>query len=183
MTGRVIVLNGASSSGKTLLGRALQNALPEAWLLFGIDDFVNALPPRLKSPEGIDFAPDGSVQVGETFRKLERAWMTGLAATAQAGANLIIDDVLLSGAAGQERWKAALHDLPTTWIGVTCSPEAGEARESQRPDRVKGMHRQQAALVHQGVEYDLTVDTTQRSPEELAAEIRGFLPHGSKPNF
>ena len=35
--GRVIILNGGSSAGKTTLGRALQSAIPGPWLLLGID--------------------------------------------------------------------------------------------------------------------------------------------------
>jgi hypothetical protein len=40
----VIVLNGASSSGKTTLAAALQDILEESWLVFGIDTLISALP-------------------------------------------------------------------------------------------------------------------------------------------
>ena len=42
--GRIILLNGTSSSGKTTLVHALQSALPDPWLEIGIDRFVFALP-------------------------------------------------------------------------------------------------------------------------------------------
>ena len=42
--GRIILLNGTSSSGKTTLVRALQAILPDPWLEIGIDRFVFALP-------------------------------------------------------------------------------------------------------------------------------------------
>lgn len=83
---RVLILNGTSSSGKSTLARALQSALPGAWLQFGVDDFIRALPAEL--PGGITFGDGGEVVVGDAFRRLERAWMAGLAATARAGANL-----------------------------------------------------------------------------------------------
>ena len=35
--GRIILINGTSSSGKTTLVRALQAALPDLWLEMGID--------------------------------------------------------------------------------------------------------------------------------------------------
>ena len=43
VTAQVIVLNGGSSSGKSTLARSLQAVLPEPWLTFGVDDFVDAL--------------------------------------------------------------------------------------------------------------------------------------------
>ena len=42
--GRVIVLNGTSSAGKSTLSRALQARLDGAWLGIGIDTVVFALP-------------------------------------------------------------------------------------------------------------------------------------------
>ena len=36
-TGKLIILNGGSSAGKTSLGRAMQDLLPDCHMLFGID--------------------------------------------------------------------------------------------------------------------------------------------------
>lgn len=170
---QVIVLNGASSSGKSTLARALQDALPGTWLLFGIDALIEALPPHLTSPEGIEFKEGGEVQIGDAFHVAERAWMQGVAHTARClcGVNIIVDDVFLSGRAGQERWMDALTDLRVLWVGVHCPPEVGEAREQARGDRVTGMHRQQAAVVHHGVQYDLEVDTSKATPGEISRRI------------
>ena len=168
---QAIVLNGASSSGKSTLARALQDALPGTWLLFGIDDLIEALPPHLTSPGGIEFKEGGEVQIGDAFRTVERAWMQGVAHTARCGVNIIIDDVFLSGRAGQKRWMDALTDLSVLWVGVHCPPEVGEAREQDRGDRVTGMHRHQAAVVHHGVQYDLEVDTSKGTPGEISRRI------------
>jgi chloramphenicol 3-O-phosphotransferase len=35
--GRLIILNGGSSAGRTTLGRTLQSELADPWLLVGID--------------------------------------------------------------------------------------------------------------------------------------------------
>jgi chloramphenicol 3-O phosphotransferase len=45
------------------------------------------------------------------------------------------------------------------------------AREALRQDRVPGMAELQAAVVHEGVVYDLTVDTSHASPESCATTI------------
>lgn len=171
MSSQLIMLNGASSSGKTTLAHALQETLPGLWLHFGIDDLVKALPPRLLSDEGISFGSTGSVTVGTVFRQAEHAWMLGVVATVRAGVSVIVDDVFLGGAASQQRWREALGDLPCLWVGVHCDPGEAERREQARADRPPGMHRQQADRVHLGVRYDLEVDTTHQTPESLTAQV------------
>jgi chloramphenicol 3-O phosphotransferase len=172
VTAQVIVLNGGSSSGKSTLARSLQAVLPEPWLTFGVDDFVDALPASLMdSGEGISFAPDGGVAVGPAFSALDAAWVAGIAAMARAGAHVIVDEVFLGGPHSQDRWRRALGDLPTLWVGVRCDPATAAAREAARGDRTPGMAALQAAAVHQGVTYDLQVDTTHATPATLARTI------------
>src|SRR6266704_6699171 len=90
MTTQVIVLNGGSSSGKSGIARCLQAVLPDPWLAFGTDNLVQAMPMSLQtSAAGIEFAKDGEVIVGPEFRTLEAAWISGVAAMAQAGARII----------------------------------------------------------------------------------------------
>ncbi|MET8771965.1 chloramphenicol phosphotransferase CPT [Streptomyces sp. NPDC004658] len=162
MTTQVILLNGGSSAGKSGIARCLQAVLPDPWLVFGIDSLVDALPPRLQDAAdgGIEFAADGEVRVGAGFRSLEAAWMEGVAATARAGARIVVDDVFLGGAASQQRWRKALAGLDVLWVGVRCDAEVAAARETARGDRTPGMAAAQAGVVHHGVSYDLEVDTT-----------------------
>src|ERR1700678_593621 len=114
---QVIVLNGASSSGKCGIARCLQALLPEPWLAFGVDSFIQAMPLALQtSAAGIELAADGVVSVGPEFRRLEAAWTGGIAAMAQAGARVIVDEVFLGGAASQQRWRQALGSLQVLWV-------------------------------------------------------------------
>jgi len=157
VTTQVIVLNGGSSSGKTGIARCLQVVLPQPWIRLGVDDLVDALPP---SGGGIDFGAHGEVIVGEAFRAIEAAWMTGVAAMARAGARIILDDVFLGGAASQERTRTHLEGLAVLWVGVRCDAEIAAGREVARGDRAPGMAALQAEAVHAGVTYDLEVDTS-----------------------
>ena len=126
----MIVLNGGSSSGKSGIARCLQAVLPDPWLTLGTDTLVQAMPVRARtSPALIEFAADGAVIVGPEFRRLEAAWIEGIAAMARAGARIILDEVFLGGAASQ------------------------------------------AELVHQGVAYDLQVDTTHAEALDCARAI------------
>ncbi|WP_181140755.1 chloramphenicol phosphotransferase CPT [Streptomyces sp. Ru62] len=177
MTTQVILLNGGSSAGKSGIGRCLQAVLPDPWLVFGIDSLVDALPPELRGTDGgIEFAEDGGVQVGAGFRALEAAWMEGVAATARAGARIVVDDVFLGGAASQQRWRTALAGLDVLWVGVRCDAEVAAAREIARGDRPQGMAAAQADVVHDGVSYDLEVDTTHTESlmcaRTIAARVR-----------
>ena len=172
MPAQIIVLNGGSSSGKSGIARCLQAILPEPWLSLSVDDLVDALPPSLADSEsGIAFGPQGEVEVGDAFRQVEAAWMTGLAAMARAGARVIIDDVFLGGAASQERLRAHLDGLDVLWVGVRCDPAIVAAREIARGDRVGGMATSQATVVHEGVVYDLEVDTSHTEALECARAI------------
>lgn len=173
---QVIVLNGGSSSGKSGIARCLQEVLPDPWLTFGTDTFVDALPRAMRASDaGIEFAPDGEVVVGPEFRELEAAWIEGIAAMARAGARIIVDEVFLGQAASQQRWRKALDGLGVLWVGVRCEGVVAEGREMGRGDRVPGMARAQADIVHQGVLYDFEVDTTRAESVECARAIAAHV--------
>lgn len=176
MNTQVIVLNGGSSSGKSAIARSLQVVLPEAWLSLSIDTLVDAMPARLTTGgDGIGFADDGGVGVGQEFMALQDAWIAGLVAMARTGAHLVVDDVFLGGGGSQRRWLDALGDVPTLWVGVRCATAVAEDREAARGDRVPGMAAKQADAVHRGVAYDLEVDTTDTASADCARTIAAHL--------
>jgi chloramphenicol 3-O phosphotransferase len=169
---KVIVLNGGSSSGKSGIARCLQAILPDPWLSIGVDTLIAAMPAALQSAEtGIEFGTDGQVAVGTHFRLLEAAWIEGVAAIARARVGVIVDDVFLGGAVSQQRWRRGLQGLDVLWVGVRCDGQVAADREVARGDRIAGMALSQAELVHQGVGYDLEVDTTQAGSMECARLI------------
>jgi chloramphenicol 3-O phosphotransferase len=187
----VVVLNGGSSSGKTSIARCLQRLLGPTWLTLGDDDLVRALPggdelddltrarPEAGGPVGqtgsIEFGADGSVTVGADFRRAEASWYAGLAAIGRCGTGLILDEIFLQGRSSQQRLAAALAGLPVLWVGVRCDPDVAAGREQGRPDRVPGMARLQAVTVHEGVVYDLVVDSSAASAADCASEIAARL--------
>lgn len=174
---QVIVLNGGSSSGKSGIVRCLQAILPEPWLAFGVDTFVAALPP---AGGVIEFAPDGGVSVGPEFRRLEDAWISGIAAMVRAGANVLIDEVFLGGADSQRRWQRQLDGVNVLWVGVRCAATVAAEREIARGNRVSGMAASQAEMVHRGMSYDLEVDTAHTESMECARRIAARVRGGDK---
>jgi len=172
----LVILNGGSSSGKSAIVASLQDLLPEPWLADGIDRFLSSMPRRLLRPDGVlQIQRDGSIVVRSDFRAYERAWMLGVAATARAGANVLVDDVFLGGGASQARWRAACTDVPCRFVGVHCAPEVVAEREAARGDRVTGMATTQATLAHVDVAYDFEVDTTHADPLKCARAIAAYL--------
>jgi chloramphenicol 3-O-phosphotransferase/GrpB-like predicted nucleotidyltransferase (UPF0157 family) len=179
----IIVLNGASSSGKTSIARCLQELLPEPWLTLGVDDLIAAMPSSAPGREPtITFAPGGAVHVGPGFRQLEDAWVQGVAAMARAGAGVIVDDVFLGGGTSQARLRSGLSGLDVLWVGVRCDAAVAAAREAVRSDRVPGMAVSQAEVVHRGTVYDVEVDTTVTSALACAQVVRDRVaPSGPRP--
>jgi chloramphenicol 3-O phosphotransferase len=191
-TVEVIVLNGASSSGKTTLALALQDILDESWLVFGIDTLIGALPLALidihddatigaRPPAhdvrdgGLTFEANGEISVGAEYRRLEAAWLEGLATIAATGTRLILDEVFLGGKRSQDRLRGSFPGRHIAWIGVTCEHNVAIERERIRGDRVVGEFEKQSTLVHEGVVYDLVVDSTVHTPHELARQITEHL--------
>jgi chloramphenicol 3-O phosphotransferase len=177
MVTQVIVLNGGSSSGKSGISRCLQAVLPEPWLALSVDTLVEAMPAAMRASDaGIEVAADGGVVVGAEFRLLDAAWAAGIAAMARAGARVVVDDVFLGGTASQQRWQRALAGLDVLWVGVRCDSAVAAGREIARGDRIGGMAASQAEAVHEGVAYDVVVDTTHTESmtcaHAIAAQVR-----------
>jgi chloramphenicol 3-O phosphotransferase len=152
--------------------------LAGTWLTLGIDDLIRALShgPTDRTAGGtLEFRTDGSIAVAQAFRTAEASWYEALAAIARAGTGVIVDEVFLDGGVSQARLQRALDGLTVAWVGVRCHADIAEARELQRHDRVKGLARDQAERVHEGVRYDIVVDTTDSAPDECATLIVASL--------
>ncbi|HEY7908806.1 MAG TPA: hypothetical protein VIC60_08015, partial [Thermomicrobiales bacterium] len=95
-------------------------------------------------------------------------------ALARSGLKLIIDDIAF-GEEPAQLWRECLRDFAVLWVGVTASAETLSAREAARGDRLIGSARDQLARVHQGVTYDLFIDTGALSIDEAAERIVAYL--------
>ena len=171
MSGRVVVLNGASSSGKTTLCRALQGALAGTWFTFGVDAFLSGSPIDLYEREGgISFPKDGKITRGAEYHALYDTWRASIRALVDGGMNILLDEVFLDGSADQEAWRRHLPD-DTLWVAVHCDADEAERRELERGDRNLGMARYQTGVVHDGVTYDLELDNAATPTPDAVAQI------------
>lgn len=184
--GRIVVLNGTSSSGKSTLAKALQAALPEPALVIGIDTFVFALPKRyLDQPLWSEVfryvrdhdATDGPfrIQTGPLGQELISGMHRSVAALATAGLDVIVDHVLLESA-WLDECRRLWADLEWWLVGIRCPLAVIEQRERDRRDRTLGQAAAQFAVVHaHGGAYDVEVDTSELSPEAAAGRIVAAL--------
>lgn len=182
---KIIYLNGPSSSGKTLLAKALQDLFAEPYLRIGIDKMMSLMPAKLndwqggEAPLGFSWKhtldPSGTpvcaLQTGPFAKKITQTLKDIALLLASQNYNLIIDDVAF-GSVEVDEWKHALQDYDAFFVGVTAPLNILEERENSRGDRKKGSARSQYFKVHDQVVYDVEIDTHKNSLEDNIAIIQ-----------
>ncbi len=178
--GVIILLNGASSSGKTSLVRALQETLDLPVLDAGIDRFLWMLPKRYLNPPLWDDVLGRATEAGLTGQRLMSGMHHAIAALARAGNHIVADHVLVD-----PRWvdecARLFCDLPAYFVAVRCPLDVLEQREQQREDRTLGQARAQFDLVHAHGVYDQEVDTSLASPAQCAQQVVDLVRSGRPP--
>ena len=168
--GNIIFLNGSSSAGKTTLAIMLQQLLDEPYQHIALDQFRDGMPGRyrgLNSPPGapgelgLNVVPTRhgdelltEVRFGSHGEQVLRGMRRAIGAFARAGNHAIVDDLLV--------WL----------IGVRCTLDVVNARETLRSGRFPGTAKSHFNQVHaHGCSYDLEVDTSHSEPRDCAARI------------
>src|SRR5512138_366272 len=114
--GNILLLNGASSAGKTSLLRALQECFEEPYLEAGIDKFIWMLPERYLERPLWDDVLGRATQAGEMGHCLVTGMHRAIAALSRAGLNVVADTVLVEPAWRQDCARQ-LAGLPAYLIG------------------------------------------------------------------
>ncbi len=165
--GKIILVNGASSSGKSTLSRALQEKLEQPFWHYSIDHLIAAnilLHARIKSKEFL-------------WSDLRPQFFTGfhhsLPALAKAGNNLIVEHIVET-----KEWMTLLLELlapfDVFFVGVHCPLPELERREIERGNRRIGEARQDFETVHTFGIYDLEVDATNDLDANVATVISAW---------
>ena len=191
MPGRVVVLNGASSTGKSSIVRAFcdrRGAAGEFWFHAGLDDVLAkvshpwidvgwSVGPGPHAAHGmmiVDTADGPSVRIGPLLRQLIEWYQDGVARMAHGGVDVIVDECVLDDEL-RDRWAGTLAGLTVRWVAVRCDPAEMSRRERARGDRPNGLAEAQATTVHRGITYDLELDTTHLEPAAAAATLEALI--------
>lgn len=171
--GRVIFLNGASSSGKTTIAEQLLLVLETPYFHFGVDAFNG-----MRGRERTNGLPGSELDA--VLRRTRAGFHRAVAGMAQAGNDLVVDYVL------SEPWRLAdclsvFAGLEVIFVGVHCSPDELDRREALRGDRQPGQARAQLDTVHAHRLYDLECDTEAHSARDCALQIKAYLDRGHRP--
>lgn len=157
-SGRIILFNGTSSSGKTTLSLALRAKLAEPFCLYASDQLADA-----------GFRPLAPHQRHASRERFFDGFHRSIAAFAAAGNDLIVEHIV-EKQSWADQLATLLADLDAFWVGVHAPAAVLEQRERDRGNRDIG----EAAFhlkTHDFCRYDIEVDTTVRSPEENAALV------------
>jgi chloramphenicol 3-O phosphotransferase len=154
--GRIILLNGASSSGKSTLARWLQAVLPEPFLHLSSDHLVDggAIPGRRETSGAFGWP-------GQMRSRFFAGFHRCIPAMAEAGNNLIVDHIIEYAS-----WRTELAQLLAGFdvflIGVHCDADELDRRERERGDRRPGEGRAhlEENRIHELGPYDATIDTS-----------------------
>jgi len=180
---KIIFLNGVGSVGKTSIAKALQDIMDEPYLHVGLDHFIDMIPKKyLGHIDGIRFvnvnkpeeAPTLAVVMGAVAQAAMRGMRAAMVALAEAGNNLIIDEVIF----GDEftEYRTMLAPFSVLYVGIFAPLDVIERRELARGDRSIGLARWQYPRVHAGADYDLEVDSSQLTAETCAELIKVACP-------
>lgn len=195
--GRIVLLNGSSSAGKTTLARALQLQRREPWFHLALDQFRDGMPPAyrgLNSPDGTpgarglnvvpverDGRPVTEVRFGDVGRRMLAGMHRAIAAFAAAGNDVIVDDLFLEENTLDD-YLDALEGFAVLFVGVRASLDVVAAREAERPGRFPGTAHSHFDRVHAHGIYDVEVDTGIAPPKACATTISARLDEATPPS-
>lgn len=180
--GKIIFINGTSSSGKTTVIQRMQEQSDLPWMTVGLDTFLFSIPRKLLHRE----PKDGNVFRRDVIRHegketLAAVWSweakemldsmpTTAEMLAKRGLNIILDELLI----WDERltdYLSSLKDLDVFFVGIRPPIETSEEWEKRRGDRPLGLARHQYEEVHKNKIYDFEVNPTGQDPDDVARQI------------
>ena len=151
---KVVLLDGASSAGKTSLAIAFQDLVTDRVVYrHSLDDFLNSLPSwfldrilRFGDKDGLD----GSLS---RFHRM-------VSASTKVHDVVIVDHVF-QNPAWRDDFFYHVDREDTLYVQVYCPLAVLECREKERGDRDPGMAREQFSELYGFTGYDLQIDTSE----------------------
>ena len=175
IVGKIIVLNGALSAGKTSTAKALLDLLGPSCVHTGLDHLLERVQP---------FGSQPRTPLGQLRRTLQIMWFQvtdrrlqlfkqlhrEVVALAYTGRDVIVDTALVDKRVLRD---AAICFAPLNGFFVGMKPPlaVSEHWEAARGDRARGHARKHYDLLHAHNTYDLILDPSILTPQQCAFAI------------
>jgi chloramphenicol 3-O phosphotransferase len=163
----IVLITGASSTGKTTVARELQRVLAKPAVYLPGDAFDVPRPARWA--EGLCFADLAALQ-----DRMDEAYVNALAVFPRFGLHSI-GEVVFRQRERHDRMVAAIGDVRLLVIRLTASPHTVERREAERGDRPHGTARAQQRAEFIPPELALEIDTDSYRPTDVASAIAAIV--------
>lgn len=161
--GRIIFLNGVTSSGKTSIVDALQERDEPFFYVVANDLFEQMVGDRFLREDYWKYLSEVILMMYHTAKLYS-----------DMGKHVLIDGILVEReqlAPHYRQLREILRDNPLDIVEVRCSLETCRRRNIARGDRYETQSEEQAAIMAQNIEYSLSVDTENNTPQQCAAQI------------
>lgn len=161
--GKIIFLNGVTSSGKTSIVEALQERRDVFFYVVANDLFQEMV---------------GEQYLEENYWKYLSEVIILMYHTAKLysdlGKNVLIDGILVERdeiKPHYEKLMEIMKDSPFSIVEVYCPLDICRKRNIERGDRYESQSDEQAELMSKDIQYTMRVDTSKNSPAECAEQI------------
>ncbi|MBQ8333609.1 MAG: AAA family ATPase [Clostridia bacterium] len=160
MSGKIIILNGPSSSGKSTLSRNLQKIWDTPLYYLSYDLLEEHMAPYIYSRHRYEGFPSPV----EDFLDM---MYTSAAAIAKSGRDVVIDNCLFDTEEIDKLSAQRMAGIEQIWVRVKLDPDELDRREKARGDRAIGKARWQAEHItpKDDSAYDVIVDTGNPSAD------------------
>ena len=163
MQGRIIFLNGVTSSGKTSIVEALQERDDVFFYVVANDLFQKMVGDKFLREDYWKYLSEVIIMMYHTAKLYS-----------DMGKNVLIDGILVERDEIKPHYQQLMEILkenPLDIVEVYCPLDICRERNIARGDRYETQSDEQHELMAQNIKYSFRVDTSVNSPEECAEMI------------
>lgn len=161
--GKIIFLNGVTSSGKTSIVEALQERRDHFFYVVANDLFAEMVGEQYLEENYWKYLSDVIILMYHTAKLYS-----------DLGKNVLIDGILVERdeiKPHYEKLMEIMKDRPLSIVEVYCPLDVCRQRNIERGDRYESQSDEQAELMSKDIKYAMRVDTSVNSPAECAEQI------------
>lgn len=161
--GKIIFLNGVTSSGKTSIVEALQERRDVFFYVVANDLFQEMVGEQYLEENYWKYLSDVIIMMYHTAKLYS-----------DMGKNVLIDGILVERdeiKPHYEKLMEIMKDNPLSIVEVYCPLDICRKRNIERGDRYESQSDEQAELMSKDIKYAMHVDTSKNSPAECAEQI------------